>query len=60
VTTEHMGAETILPLDGEGHHFYAYAHHDHQVNPGDDVPLSFDRTGAVFFDTEGVRVPHGG
>jgi multiple sugar transport system ATP-binding protein len=49
---EHLGTESILVLDVEGHAINAEVELDESLHPGMEVPVHFDMSEAHFFDCE--------
>ncbi|MCG8508728.1 MAG: ABC transporter ATP-binding protein [Rhodospirillales bacterium] len=57
---EHVGAETVLTLEGEGQTLLALADLGKPAKTGERVPIEIDWTQAVLFDVDGERIAERG
>ena len=57
LAVEHLGVETVLLLDADGHHVHALLGASAPVRQGERIKIGARAGAALFFDTEGRRIP---
>ena len=57
LAVEHLGVETVLLLDADGHHVHGLLGASAPVRQGERIRIGARAGAALFFDTEGRRIP---